>query len=74
MFQLAALRDARSGACGSSNQRAGAHHRAQPARCGDVCQDCVYLAWIIGNPAGNRVTAALDSCLLLYCAVPPIVL
>ena len=33
---------ARGGVCGSSNQRARVHRRAQPERRGDVCQDCVY--------------------------------
>ena len=61
MFSLAVLREARGGACGSSNQRAGAHRRAQPERCVGVCQDC------------DRVTASLDSCLLLYRVVSLIV-
>ena len=74
MLRLAAIRDARGGACGSSNQRARAHCHAQPERQGGVCQDCVHSAEISGSPAGDRVIASLYSCLLLYCGVFPIAL
>ena len=60
MFWLAAIRDVRGGVCGSSNQRTGVHHRAQQRR-SDVCYDCVHSTGISGSPAGDRVTASLDS-------------
>ena len=71
---MAAFHDARGGACGSSNHRAVAHRRAQPERCGGICQEYVHSSGISGNPAGDRVTAFLDSSLLLYCVLTPIVL
>ena len=74
MLWLAVFRDVRGGACGSSNQRVGAHRCAQLERRCYVCQDCVHSAGINIIPAGDRVTASLDSRLLLYCVVSLIVL
>ena len=66
---LADICDARGGACVSSNEHASVHRRAQTERRGGVYQDCVQSAGISGSPAGDRVTASLDSCVLLYCGV-----
>ena len=62
------------GACDSSNQCARAHRRTQPERWGGACQDCVHSAGISGSPAGDWATASVNSRLLLYCVVFPIVL
>ena len=69
MLWLAAIRDAGDGACGSSNQHASAHCRVRPGRLGDMYLDCVHSAGISRSYAGDRVTASLDSLVLLSCGV-----
>ena len=43
---LAEIREAGGGACGSSNQHASTHCRAQRGRQGDMYLDCVHSAGI----------------------------